>query len=54
MSEFTAHELELLKNFHTRNPWIDRSALKEALQNAPHDSVAGVLSQLKRSRKEDA
>jgi len=53
MSEFTAHELELLKNFHTQNPWIDRNALKEALQNAPHDSVAGVLSQLKRSRKED-
>ena len=54
MSGFTAHELELLKKFHTRNPWIDRRFLKEAFQNAPHGSVAGVLSQLKRSRKEDA
>jgi len=54
MSGFTARELETLKKFHNQNPWIDRRFLKKAFQNAPHGSVAGVLSQLKRSRKEDA
>jgi hypothetical protein len=54
MSDFTAHELELLKKFHTLNPSIDRRDLKTAFQNAPCRSVAGLLSQLKQSRKEDA
>lgn len=52
LSGFTAEELERLKKFHSQNPGIDQQALKLAFETAPHDSVVGVIGELKRMKKE--
>ena len=52
ISTFTASELETLKKFYNQSPWIDRQTLKAAMQNAAHQSIAGIIQELKQSRKE--
>ncbi len=52
ISSFSASELEMLKKFYNQSPWVDRHALKSAIEKAPHRSIAGIIMELKQFRKE--